>query len=155
MRLITVVTLAATVCTPLFGQTHQGVQVFPGHDIVSALASLRDGAETTGSKGTVLGDYQSHSIQLSVRTASGGAEVHAHYDDIFLVTQGKATLITGGTVEDAQTASDGETRGKSIENGKSQMIEKDDIVHIPAGTPHQLVIAPGNVFSTIVVKVKE
>ena len=81
--------------------------------------------------------------------------MHAHYDDIFVVTRGNATLITGGTVENAQTGNDGETKGKSIRNGRSQTIGKDDVVHIPAGTPHQLIIAPGSIFSSIVVKVKE
>jgi mannose-6-phosphate isomerase-like protein (cupin superfamily) len=112
-------------------------------------------AKTAGSAGAVLGSYQSHSIQLSARTASGGAEVHAHYDDIFIVTQGEATLVTGGTVESGQTGSDGETKGKSIRSGQSHLIRKDDLVHIPAGTPHQLIMVPGSVFSAIVIKVKE
>jgi quercetin dioxygenase-like cupin family protein len=55
----------------------------------------------------------------------------------------------------AQTGNDGETKGSSLQDGQSQTITKNDIVHIPAGTPHQLIIAPGDVFSTIVVKVKE
>jgi hypothetical protein len=71
------------------------------------------------------------------------------------VTQGSATLITGGAIENAQIDSDGETKGKDIRNGQTRTIGRDDIVHIPAGTPHQLIIAPGGVFSSIVVKVKE
>jgi len=46
-----------------------------------------------------------------VRTTSGGAEIHAHYDDLMIVEQGNATLITGGTVIDAKTDSDGEDQG--------------------------------------------
>ena len=34
-----------------------------------------------------------HAVKLSVRTATGGAEIQAHYDDIFVVTEGKATLV--------------------------------------------------------------
>jgi quercetin dioxygenase-like cupin family protein len=71
------------------------------------------------------------------------------------VTDGSATLITGGTVVDAKTGADGETKGTRVQDGKSQTITKSDIVHIPAGTPHQLIIAPGDTFSTIVVKVRE
>src|SRR5271163_4141292 len=128
---------------------------FSAQDIQKQLADLAPKAQSSGSSGSTLGDYTSHQIKLSVRTASGGAEIHAHYDDVFFVTQGKATLITGGTVMNAQTGNDGETKGSSIQDGKSQSITKSDIVHIPAGTPHQLIIAPGDVFSTIVVKVKE
>jgi mannose-6-phosphate isomerase-like protein (cupin superfamily) len=154
MRLVIFVALAVAVM-PCVGQAKPAAQVFPARDMESQWMSLAQATKTTGSSGAVLGDYSSHSIRLSMRTTSGGAEVHAHYDDIFVVTQGKATLITGGTVEDAQTGSDGETKGRAIRNGQSQTIGKDDIVHIPAGMPHQLIIAHGDVFSTIVVKVKE
>jgi mannose-6-phosphate isomerase-like protein (cupin superfamily) len=143
---------AAVICV---GQTKPVAQVFSARDVQSDLVSLVQAAKTAGSSGAVLGNYPSHSIRLSVRTTSGGAEVHAHYGDIFVVTQGSATLITGGAIEDAQMDSDGETKGRGIRNGRSQRIGKDDIVHIPAGTPHQLIIASGVVFSTIVVKVKE
>lgn len=154
MRLTIFVAIVAVV-TPCVGQTKPVVQIFSAREIESQLDSLARASRTAGSSSAVLGDYPSHSIRLSVRTASGGAEVHAHYDDILVVTRGKATLITGGTVENAQTASDGETKGKDIRNGRSQTIEKGDTVRIPAGTPHQLVIAHGSVFSSIVVKVKE
>jgi mannose-6-phosphate isomerase-like protein (cupin superfamily) len=154
MKLVPI--LAVTVlAVPSFAQTASNAQVFSGDDVAAQLTTLVQAAKPSGSSGATLGDYQSHSIKLSVRTASGGAEIHAHFDDIFVVTEGKATLITGGTLLHAKTASDGETKGSSIEGGKSETIAKSDIVHIPAGTPHQLIIAPGEVFSTIVVKVRE
>jgi mannose-6-phosphate isomerase-like protein (cupin superfamily) len=130
-------------------------EVFPRKEINSHIEALTQKAKTSGSSGTKLGDYQSHNISISVRSSSGGAEVHAHYDDVFVVTEGRATLITGGTVIDGKTDSDGETKGTGILNGKSQMIATGDIVHIPAGTPHQLTIANGDVYSAIVVKVRE
>lgn len=154
MKLVLVAALTAFAMSSI-GQTQRAAQIFSARDVASQFESLTQTVKTAGSGGAVLGNYQSHSIQLSVRTASGGAEVHAHYDDIFVVTRGNAILITGGTVENAQTSNDGETKGKSIRNGRSQTIGKDDVVHIPAGTPHQLIIAPGSIFSSIVVKVKE
>ena len=154
MKLIPVLALAAF-SLPALAQTSGNAEVFPGTDVASQLKALVDKARPSGSSGAVLGDYKSHAIRLSVRTASGGAEIHAHYDDIFVVTDGSATLITGGTVIDPKTDADGETKGTRIQDGNSQTITKDDIVHIPAGTPHQLIIAPGTSFSSIVVKVKE
>jgi len=71
------------------------------------------------------------------------------------VTEGKATLVTGGTVVNPKGESDGETKGSGIQKRKSQTIVQGDIVHIPAGTPHQLMIAGGDTFGAIVVKVKE
>src|SRR4029077_6129542 len=45
------------------------------------------------------------------------------------------------TVVNAKTDSDCGTKGSSIRNGRSQNLVHGDIVHIPAGTPHQLIIA--------------
>jgi len=154
MKLIPILA-AALFVVPALAQTGSSAEVFSGKEVAAQLTALAQKARPSGSSGATLGDYKSHAIKLSVRTASGGAEVHAHYDDIFVVTGGSATLITGGTVVDAKTAADGETKGTRIEEGKSQTITKSDIVHIPAGTPHQLIIAPGDTFSTIVVKVRE
>jgi mannose-6-phosphate isomerase-like protein (cupin superfamily) len=154
MRFIVIAAITA-LCIPCLGQTEKAAQVFSARDTDSQLAALVQSAKSSGSSGAQLGVYPSHTIQLSARTASGGAEVHAHFDDIFVVTQGTAILITGGAVANAQTGSGGETKGTNIENGQSRTIGTGDIVHIPAGTPHQLIIKPGNVFSSIVVKVKE
>lgn len=37
--------------------------------------------------------------------------MHAHYDDVLVVIEGTATLVTGGAVLDAKTGEDGETKG--------------------------------------------
>jgi mannose-6-phosphate isomerase-like protein (cupin superfamily) len=154
MRLLEILAMAA-VAIPCYAQELKKADIFSDRAVTSQLSALVQAARGSGSSGATLSDYTSHSIKLSVRTASGGAEVHAHYDDIFFVTEGKATLITGGTVIHAKTDSDGETKGSGIENGTSETIAKGDVVHIPAGVPHQLRIAPGDVYGSIVVKVRE
>ncbi|MGB7190381.1 MAG: hypothetical protein WBD10_09615 [Acidobacteriaceae bacterium] len=154
MKLIPILA-AALIAAPCFAQSNGGAQVFSGRDVTTQMASLVAKAKASGSSGAKLGEYGSHAIQLSVRTKSGGAEVHAHFDDIFYVTEGKATLITGGTVIDAKANADGETHGKGIENGQIRTISKGDIVNIPAGTPHQLKIAAGAVYAAVVIKVRE
>lgn len=154
MKLIPILA-AALIAVPCMAQAGSGAQVFPARDVTAEMTSVVHKAKTSGSGGATLGDYGSHAIQLSVRTQSGGAEVHTHFDDIFYVTQGHATLITGGTVMNAKTSADGETHGTGIENGQSRVLAKGDVVNIPAGTPHQLKIAPGEVYSAIVIKVRE
>ena len=145
----------ATLAIPCCAQSGSNAQVFSGQKVTSQLAALAQSAKSSGSGGAMLGDYKSHAIELSVRTSSGGAEIHAHYDDIIVVTGGRATLVTGGSVVNSKTNGAGETKGSSIQDGKSQTIVKGDIVHIPAATPHQLILAPGDVYSAIVIKVKE
>jgi quercetin dioxygenase-like cupin family protein len=153
MKLILALAMAALVF-PCNAQT-QTAEVFSGKDVSSRLETLVSNARASGSSGATLGNYKSHAIKLSVRAKSGGAEMHAHYDDIFFVTEGQATLVTGGTVENVKAGSDGETTGSGIENGTSQTIAKGDVVHIPAGVPHQLLVAPGSVYSSIVIKIRE
>lgn len=153
MKLIPIV-VAALLAPPCFAQTG-GAQVFSGKDVNAQMSALVQTAKATGSSGAKLGDYGSHAIQLSARGKSGGAEVHAHFDDIFFVTRGRATLITGGSLIDPKTGPNGEAKGSGIRNGHTQLIQKGDIVNIPAGTPHQLKILPGQVYASIVIKVHE
>lgn len=155
MRLIPVLVTSVLLAIPAVGQSPSGAQVYSGKDVAAQLEALLAPAKTSGSSGATLGDFQSHAIKLSVRASSGGAEIHAHFDDIFFVTDGSATLITGGQVQHAQTGPDGETKGSGIEGGTRQVIRKGDVVHVPAGTPHQLILAPGETYSSIVIKVKE
>ncbi|MFP5234302.1 MAG: hypothetical protein ACLGSD_00245 [Acidobacteriota bacterium] len=90
-----------------------------------------------------------------MRSKSGGAEIHAHFDDVMVVLGGSATLITGGAVVNAKTDAHGETKGTEIMNGVKHTLVKGDIIHVPAGTPHQLVLPPNGEFSAFVVKVRE
>jgi mannose-6-phosphate isomerase-like protein (cupin superfamily) len=153
MRNLSIVILLL-LCLPAFGQSSKA-EYFSSADLQHQLSELAVKAKASGSSGSTLGDYGSHALKLSVRTSSGGAEVHAHFDDVILVTQGQATLITGGTVVDPKIDADGETKGLSIQSGTTQTISVGDVIHIPAGTPHQMTIAPGALFSALVVKVKE
>jgi mannose-6-phosphate isomerase-like protein (cupin superfamily) len=150
--------LSVVLLFSIFARAQSGekkADYFSSQEIQKQLADLAPKAQPSGSSGSMLGDYGSHRIQLSVRSSSGGAEIHAHYDDVFVVQQGHATLTTGGSVIDGKTDSDGETKGSGISDGHTQEISAGDVVNIPARTPHQLKIAPGMLFSTIVVKVRE
>lgn len=136
-------------------QTGGKADVFSAAQIKALLATLGAQFATNGSPGTTLADYGSHKLQLSVRTASGGAEIHAHFDDVMIVQQGSATLITGGTVLDPMTNPDGETHGISIQGGQSRAISTGDVVTVNAGVPHQILVPAGTTYSALVIKVRE
>ena len=148
-------TLALMLALPALAQKSDAAKVYSAAEIQHQLSELAGPAKDKGSSGATLGDFGSHALKLSLRSSSGGAEIHAHFDDVMVVTQGSATLITGGTLVDAHAGSDGESKGASILNGVTQTIAVGDIVHVPAGTPHQLLIAKGVLFSALVVKVRE
>ena len=129
--------------------------VFSAHDLQVQLDQLTPQAKSAGSSGTTLASTGNLALKLSVRTSSGGAEVHAHYDDLMIVEQGSATLITGGTVVAGTTSADGETHGSGIDGGVRRTIAVGDVVIVPAGLPHQLLIPPGVVYAAMVAKIKE
>jgi mannose-6-phosphate isomerase-like protein (cupin superfamily) len=129
--------------------------IFPSRQIEGDFQQAMRQAKATGSGGAMLGDYGTHSILLSERTASGGAEIHAHFDDVMVVLNGKATLITGGALIDSRAKSQGEEIGSGIRGGTAKTIEAGDVIHVPAGTPHQLIVAPGSTYKALVIKIKE
>jgi mannose-6-phosphate isomerase-like protein (cupin superfamily) len=122
---------------------------------MAAKLKQQESIRTTGSAAETLEKYPNHFTMLTVRTASGGAEVHEHYADLFWVIDGNATLITGGTVLNPRSAGSDETRGTAISGGDRQKLSKGDVVHISPNTPHQLLISKGHSFTYFVVKVME
>lgn len=108
-----------------------------------------------GSASTKLTEYPDHYTMMSLRKKSGGAEIHENFADFFLVIEGHATLVTGGTILHAQAAGNGEIRGVAVDGGTSQTLNKGDLVHIPAGVPHQLQLSDDGPFVYFVIKVKE
>lgn len=132
-----------------------GAVVFPVGDMRAQLAGYIAEAKAKGSAGTTLEDFGTYKLELSVRAKSGGAEVHAHWDDVMIVEQGSAKLITGGRVIGGHTGPDGETHGIRIEGGQTQGVAAGDVITVRAGTPHQLLLAPGTVYSAFVIKIHE
>lgn len=155
MNMAMVLAAALAVAVPAATLTGDKAEVISAHEMQTQLAQLAAQAKASGSSGSTLASYGNLALNLSVRTASGGAEIHAHYDDLMIVQQGSATLITGGTVVDPKPGSDGEIKGTGIQNGLQRTIMPGDVVIVPAGVPHQLLIPPGTTYSAMVAKVKE
>jgi mannose-6-phosphate isomerase-like protein (cupin superfamily) len=91
---------------------------------------------------------------LAHREADGQAEWHGTEADVFVVQSGSATLIVGGTMSKAETTAPQEKRGPSIEGGTRHKLAAGDIVRIPAGIPHQLLVATGDQFNYFVIKIR-
>jgi mannose-6-phosphate isomerase-like protein (cupin superfamily) len=124
-------------------------------DLLKTAQGLQVKAAGTGSASEKLATYPNHFTMLAYRNQDGTAEIHQQFADVFYVVRGKATLITEGTLAGSKEENPGELRGTGIEGGKTIALKRGDIVHIPAGTPHQLLIAKGKRFVYFVVKVKE
>ncbi len=95
-----------------------------------------------------------YKILAGRRVVPGNVEIHDHDTDIFHVVEGTATFVTGGTAVEAKASAPGEIRAKSIKGGEVHHLQKDDVIIIPKGTPHQFTEVNGT-FLYFVVKVTE
>jgi mannose-6-phosphate isomerase-like protein (cupin superfamily) len=114
------------------------------------LAKLGD-----GSASEVLREYAQHAIHLLVRSRSGGAELHEKFADVFFVLEGRAALVTGGTIAKAKVIGSGEIRGDSVDGGALQELRAGDVAHVPAGLPHQMVVAGDKSITCLVLKIQQ
>jgi mannose-6-phosphate isomerase-like protein (cupin superfamily) len=108
-----------------------------------------------GQASETLREYPRHRVMLSFRSRNGEVEVHEHWADLFLVLSGTATLVTGGTVVGSRLIAPGETRGSSIDGGHHQELHPGEIVHVPAGTPHQFLVSSDKTITSFVLKMQE
>jgi mannose-6-phosphate isomerase-like protein (cupin superfamily) len=100
-----------------------------------------------------LGKFGHHAALIGHRQGDGEAELHETQADIFVVQEGKATLVVGGRVVDGRNTAPGEIRGPSIEGGEKHPLAPGDVVNIPARTPHQVLVPEGGQFTYLVIKV--
>ena len=131
-----------------------GVQAVSAEQVATLVQSLHAQADATN--GTATGDlarYPGYYTQLVYRNRNGVVEIHNQFDEIMIVIDGKATVITGGTAQNVKTTKPGELRGASIQGGTPAEMKKGNLVHIPANTPHQVFVPSGGSVTYIDVKI--
>lgn len=112
-------------------------------------------AQGDGSASETLDKYPHHYAMLAFRNRNGGGELHENFADLFYILDGKATVVTGGALVDRHSSAPGEVRGSSVDGGSRQDVIAGDVVHIPAGMPHQMLVPEGSTVTYFVVKVQE
>jgi mannose-6-phosphate isomerase-like protein (cupin superfamily) len=95
-----------------------------------------DAARASGETGSVLLEDPDFKVLASRRDKPGQSEVHATDTDIFVVIDGRATIVVGGEMIDPKQTSAGELRGSGIKGGTSYLLEKGVVLTIPRNTPH-------------------
>ena len=103
----------------------------------------------------ILREYPQHFSVLTFRNRTGEAEIHEKYADMFYILAGSTTLATGGKLVNARVAGPGETRGDAIEGGTHQVLRAGDVAHVPAGTPHHMLVAGEKSVTYFVMKNQE
>lgn len=123
-------------------------QPTPQHD---AITVWKNGMPPGGI--TQKADFGDHLLEVIHRNASGQCEIHKTKADVIVIQKGSATLLTGGEAIDAKQTEANELRGSGIKGGVKHEVGPGDIIDVPAGVPHQFLLAPGTEISYFVVKV--
>lgn len=150
--------LAALIALPLLTAAPAGVEGFvhwpaSGIQAWNGTLAARMAKEKVNVLGESLGDWGNHNSGITRRNADGEAEIHEKVVDYFICEAGEATLKVGGKIVKPRTIGPGEIRGAAIEGGTSVVMKPGDVAHIPANTPHQLLVKKE--FLYFVIKVKQ
>ena len=97
--------------------------------------------------------YGNHSMLIAHREGNGQGEYHLTQADLIVVQTGEATILIGGDLVDGRSTSATEMIGTSVRGGTEKTLRPGDMLHIPAKTPHQMIIAPGKQITYVTVKV--
>jgi len=130
----------------------QVIDLYTPQDVIAMKQQLANGKPHFASRD--LKKYGNHYTMLAYRDATGSSEIHEHEADIFFIQEGDAVIITGGKMTGGHLQKPGELRGTSIDGGEKRPLKTGDIVHIPAGVPHQILVTPGKPITYFVVKVQ-
>ena len=101
------------------------VVTYVPHDKVSA---------TMARGGSIIDDHGL--VVLAQRRGAGQAEWHEYTSHVFIIVEGEATFVTGGTLVDSRETAEGQRRAAGIQGGETHHLTKGDVITIPARTPH-------------------
>ena len=102
-----------------------------------------------------VGNYDGHSVYLVLRGKTGNAEIHETESDVQISVRGRATSVVGGELVNAEKLPRKQIRGTAIENGLHRELTPGDIMHIPPGLPHHLLIDPSEPYMYLLIKIDE
>ena len=88
---------------------------------------MTKGGEIVNDKGLII---------LANRRGAGEVEVHDRTNHIFIIVEGEATFVTGGTLVGAKNTAPGQIRAGSVQGGTTHQLRKGDVITVPAKTPH-------------------
>jgi mannose-6-phosphate isomerase-like protein (cupin superfamily) len=122
--LLTTAVLLAAAAALLGGGVPAAVH-YIDHDKVSA--TMAKGGPIVNDPGLIV---------LANRRGAGQVEYHEHTNHIFIMVEGEATFVTGGTMVEAKRTSPDQMVAAAIEGGETHHLSKGDVITIPAKTPH-------------------
>jgi mannose-6-phosphate isomerase-like protein (cupin superfamily) len=101
------------------------VVTYVPHDKVSA--TMVKGGSIINDRGLIV---------LAQRRGAGEVEVHEKTNHVFIIVEGEAIFVTGGTLVGARKTAPDQRRASSVQGGQTHHLTKGDVITIPAKTPH-------------------
>lgn len=122
---VVVLALATMVVTLAAARGVPSAVTYIPHDKVNT--TMAKGGQIIGENGLIV---------LAQRRGAGEVEVHENTNHVFIIVEGEATFVTGGTMEGAKNTAPGQIRAQSVQGGQTFHLTKGDVITIPAKTPH-------------------
>jgi mannose-6-phosphate isomerase-like protein (cupin superfamily) len=91
-------------------------------------------------------------VYIVRRDKTGDAEVHMALNDIFIVKSGHGKITVGGQVSGNRETAPTEWRGGEITGGTDYSLAAGDVLFIPAGVPHKVLVPPKASITYVTVK---
>ena len=121
----TVFIVAVLTAAALFSAGVPTAVHYISHDKVSA--TMAKGGSIINDKGLIV---------LAQRRTAGEVEMHEKTNHVFIIVEGEATFVTGGTPVDARETAPNQRRAASVQGGQTYHLTKGDVITVPAKTPH-------------------
>ena len=125
MRVLPALAFLAAMAVGVSADGVPTVVTYVPHDKVSA---------TMVQGGSIVNDHGL--IVLAQRRGAGEVEVHETTNHVFIIVEGEATLVTGGTLVSPRDTAPGQVRAAGVQGGETHHLTKGDVITIPAKTPH-------------------
>jgi mannose-6-phosphate isomerase-like protein (cupin superfamily) len=91
-------------------------------------------------------------VYIVRRDKNGEAEVHTALNDIFIVKSGHAKITVGGQITGNRQTAPSEWRGGEISGGTDYPLAPGDVLFIPAGMPHKVMVSAKASITYVTVK---
>ena len=125
MKLLPALAMLLTMAAVVTADGVPTVVTYVPHDKVST---------TMVKGGSIINDHGL--IVLANRRRAGEVEVHEKTNHVFIIVEGEAVFVTGGTLVDARDTAPLQRRAPSVQGGQVHHLTKGDVITIPARTPH-------------------
>jgi mannose-6-phosphate isomerase-like protein (cupin superfamily) len=127
MKLLSILAMLLTMAVVMTADGVPTTVTYVPHDKVSATMAKVRGESIINDHGLIV---------LAQRREAGEVEVHEKTNHVFIIVEGEATFVTGGTLVGARETAPGQRRASSVQGGQTHHLTKGDVITIPAKTPH-------------------